>query len=653
MATLTWNSGTAGDWNSGANWSPGQKPVAGDTAIVTAGTAELLSNVDPASGVTLLLGGAPTTDGSGDTVPNAFFDTLNNTIGPNFTVTDTGAGMEGEWAAAGITAFTGTISVTGTNALLVLGIDKPNPVGVKEGLNTGVSTNTVANQGNTGQFQNSGVIDVNGGAALLVTPLNTLDNSKVSMLIGTINLNDGVLASTYVTLGNPSGGIGTSGIVNLANGSTAAMQESSNIDVNFQDGSNNRLIFTSTQQGAIISGFQYGDTIEQTPQSFFGSSTPYENQGLQYNTATGVLQITTGVGGTPYLDYTLEGGGYTQTDFNAVDDASGNLIITLACFAAGTCIATEAGEVPVESLAVGDRVATASRPNAPCRPIVWIGHRTVDVQTHPDPAAVRPVRVQAGAFGSARPCRDLLLSPDHAVFHCGALIPVRYLVNGTTVAPNEAIATVTYFHVELATHDVLLAEGLPVESFLDTGNRAAFANGGPVVDMHPEFARRIWDAQSCAPLVLDGDRLTNARRDLLTRAHSLGHALTADPGLIVQQDGASVPVAVCGPRWVAKLSECDQPVRLVSRCWVPAHVAPDESDTRVLGIAISRLWLDGREVSLESTGFRDGWHAPEPGLRWTNGDGVLAVAGAREMMVEIAMTGRYWKAERPGSRFAA
>jgi hypothetical protein len=40
-------------------------------------------------------------------------------------------------------------------------------------------------------------------------------------------------------------------------------------------------------------------------------------------------------------------------------------------------------------------------------------------------------------------------------------------------------------------------------------------------------------------------------------------------------------------------------------------------------------------------------------LRWTNGDGVLAVAGAREMMVEIAMTGRYWKAERPGSRFAA
>ena len=41
----------------------------------------------------------------------------------------------------------------------------------------------------------------------------------------------------------------------------------------------------------------------------------------------------------------------------------------------------------------------------------------------------------------------------------------------------EPIDEVTYYHVELATHDVILAKGLPCESNLDTVNRAAFEGG--------------------------------------------------------------------------------------------------------------------------------------------------------------------------------
>jgi hypothetical protein len=37
-----------------------------------------------------------------------------------------------------------------------------------------------------------------------------------------------------------------------------------------------------------------------------------------------------------------------------------------------------------------------------------------------------------------------------------------------------------YVHVELDRHDILLAEGLPAESYLDTGNRAAFGTQGGV-----------------------------------------------------------------------------------------------------------------------------------------------------------------------------
>jgi hypothetical protein len=70
---------------------------------------------------------------------------------------------------------------------------------------------------------------------------------------------------------------------------------------------------------------------------------------------------------------------------------------------------------------------------------------------------------------------------------------------------------------------------------------------------------------------------------------------------------------------------------------------PAENDTRSLGVAIARLWLDRREVSLASPGLTAGWHMPEPGWRWTDGDALLALAGVRELAFELAMTGSYWR----------
>ncbi len=89
------------------------------------------------------------------------------------------------------------------------------------------------------------------------------------------------------------------------------------------------------------------------------------------------------------------------------------------------------------------------------------------------------MRVQAGAFGAAAPHRDLLLSPDHAVLVGGALVPIRYLVNGASIAQVKT-DEVSYWDIELDRHDILLAEGLAAESFLDTGNRNAFANGAVI-----------------------------------------------------------------------------------------------------------------------------------------------------------------------------
>jgi hypothetical protein len=131
------------------------------------------------------------------------------------------------------------------------------------------------------------------------------------------------------------------------------------------------------------------------------------------------------------------------------------------------------------------------------------------------------VRIAAHAFGLGRPFRDLLLSPDHAVFADDVLIPVRYLLNGATVRQLD-VASVTYWHVELPSHGVLLAEGLPAESFLDTGNRASFANAGAVVSAQPAFARDVWARQGCAPLVTEGPARDRVYRQLLAQAFLLG-----------------------------------------------------------------------------------------------------------------------------------
>jgi uncharacterized repeat protein (TIGR03803 family) len=154
------------------------------------------------------------------------------------------------------------------------------------------------------------------------------------------------------------------------------------------------------------------------------------------------------------------------------------------CFAAGTWIRTPRGDVRVEDLHVGDNVVLAIGQTST---VVWIGQLLVDCRRHPQPTDIQPVRVVAHAFGLGCPVRDLLLSPDHAVFVEGKLVPIRYLLNGATVQQQD-VAAVTYWHVELPTHAVLLAEGLPCESYLDTGNRAAFGEGDAAAVVAARFS---------------------------------------------------------------------------------------------------------------------------------------------------------------------
>lgn len=156
--------------------------------------------------------------------------------------------------------------------------------------------------------------------------------------------------------------------------------------------------------------------------------------------------------------------------------------VGIACFAAGTLILADGGERTVEALAIGDTIVTASGKR---RPIKWIGRRSYRgrfLAANPD---VQPVRLAAGCLGESMPRRDLLVSPEHAMFLDGLLIPARHLVNGSTITRERGLAQVDYFHIELESHDILLAEGAPSESFLDDDSRMVFHNAREYEALYP------------------------------------------------------------------------------------------------------------------------------------------------------------------------
>jgi hypothetical protein len=143
------------------------------------------------------------------------------------------------------------------------------------------------------------------------------------------------------------------------------------------------------------------------------------------------------------------------------------------CFYPGTLIATPAGQVAVETLAAGDLVLTTE---GEAKPIRWIGLQTVTT-FFADPLTKLPVRIKTGALGDNLPTRDLLLSPGHALLLDGVLVQAGALVNGTSIVRETDLpASFTYRHIELADQLLILAEGIPAETFIDNASREAFDN---------------------------------------------------------------------------------------------------------------------------------------------------------------------------------
>src|SRR6266436_911459 len=146
------------------------------------------------------------------------------------------------------------------------------------------------------------------------------------------------------------------------------------------------------------------------------------------------------------------------------------------CLLKGTKISTPSGNRPVQKLQIGDEVHTLSGPKA----IKWIGYnKFTKEEGRPWQDSVMPIRVARFAIDDQSPHSDLYLSPLHCVFFNRAFIPVKHLINGTTVAQGgpSGVSTIEYYHIDLGTHEVIYAEGALVESFFDgDSEREHFSN---------------------------------------------------------------------------------------------------------------------------------------------------------------------------------
>jgi hypothetical protein len=163
------------------------------------------------------------------------------------------------------------------------------------------------------------------------------------------------------------------------------------------------------------------------------------------------------------------------------DQVNGSQSSSDICFMPGTMIRTPTGEVAVEALKIGDLVETVDGRSIPVR---WIGRQTVSRHFGGDLRL--PICLKANALSDTVPCRDLLVSPDHALFVDGILIQASALVNGTSIVRfRDAPMTFTYYHLELQDHSLILAENTPAETFIDNVDRAGFDNWDEYEALYP------------------------------------------------------------------------------------------------------------------------------------------------------------------------
>ena len=508
-------------------------------------------------------GGGATATVSGDTLtaPSVQFTLAANGglgsaggLGGNAGPSPGAAGVAGVDGAGSITFTNNVITVgsgipgdtlSGDSGLLLLNlrVATTGPAGFFPGVLDGSAGGNLAFSGNT---------FVGDGTARLVLQLGSTGTATVDTAANTISI-DGSPTDNTIS-GFKTFALDTNDVF-VAGGGTYQVTFAPDPDT---------LVFTPASGNVTLSGI----TSTNFLLDFRGFSPSFDAAALagDTDTSTGSTVITLSASSSITL------AGYTD------GIAPGNVLFEAACYLRGTQIATPEGEVAVEHLREGAMVRTAS---GAIRRIAWIGTGKA-LATRGRRTAATPVIVRKGALGPNVPHRDLHVTKGHSFYLDGVLIPVEFLVNHRSIAWDDRAQEVTVFHVELDTHDVLLANGAPAESYRDDGNRWLFQNANAGWHLPPK--------PPGAP-VLTGGPIVDAvwRRLLACAGPRPGLPLTGDPDLHLRADGVRIDAARReGDAVVFTLRSVPSTLRLVSRAAAPQELGLAR-DPRVLGLAVRAI----------------------------------------------------------------
>jgi hypothetical protein len=635
--TFTNTAGTiSNSWTTATDWSPAVSAGSFKTGGLNSGLISAFTVGTSAAPITTSLTLTPT---AGNTINNFYMNDANGTL-----AADTGTFT----FVTGITLAAGTITSSGTST-----------TSLQAGLLTGLTQNTVsiAAQPGTIDILSGALVESLGTTLILRGPSSALVSTLEGA--GTIDAHAGVL-DIFSTM---TVAAGQSLLFEIDNGSTLQFDNTVNSGTIDFTGGTATLALTGTQVGsngtltnngtfgAVLEGLQAGTSGIKIALAS-GTVQPTLTASIVNATSTSAtLQVSDG---TDNYNFNLLGN-YIG-DIANVGPATGGSLITLAvCFADGTAIQTEQGETPVEAIKAGDSVMTLIDGVPTARTVKWVGERTLDLTRHPKRDLAAPVRFLKGALGDNLPHRDLVVSPDHCMFIDGGLIPAKLLVNGMTIVRDMDAATVTYHHIELEQHGILIAEGVASESYLDTGNRAFFANAGLATLLHPDLTinenLRCWEEDACAPLTVKPDAVKPVWDRIAARAQALGFAapeyqMTNDAAVQLLVDGKRIrPTQTRDGMASFMVPAGARSVRLVSRSVTPGKLTPWHDDFRSLGVAVRSVTLRDRAavtvLSADHPALTAGWHAPETAAdgtmwRWTDGDAVLPIHGAGAFSVDVA-----------------
>lgn len=280
------------------------------------------------------------------------------------------------------------------------------------------------------------------------------------------------------------------------------------------------------------------------------------------------------------------------------DTVTINPVAFTPCFLRGTRVLTDEGLRAVQDLAAGDRVLTRDQQ---FKPIRWIGHRSLEPGDVLGGARARqlPVRIAAGALGADRPLRDLYLSPEHCLWHNGALVPARALVNGRNITQPERDARIDYFHIMLDAHDVIYVEGTPSETFQSRDNSyLGFANFFEFMREHRET-----DADPCAPILMSGAALDAWRADIAARAAG---DIASAPQVRIYADGQEIrPSAVADGHYTFDLPA---PARIEVASCVTSPAWFGGKDARRIGVALIGATLNDTALQTNDWALGADWH---------------------------------------------